>query len=141
MLRAFPTHGRAMSKAGRTIQTPGGAAASAPAAEVVADDLAEYESERLPEMPAGNHGAAGLSPETATLVQRLVAEGIAKALAPKPNKRQPPAQLPTQEEARAICEAKVAQGIRPGAILTVDGHYVHPELARTADAGVARLGG
>ena len=47
--------------------------------------------------------------------------------------------LPTQDEARAMCDDMVSRNIRPRAIETVDGWYVHPEMARVVDHGVARL--
>jgi len=49
--------------------------------------------------------------------------------------------LPTQAAAAAMCEDSLARGVRPRAILTVDGWYTHPEMARTKAPGVAALGG
>ena len=51
------------------------------------------------------------------------------------------ARLPTQEDARVMCENAVAQGMRPRAILTSEGWYTHPEMARSKDTGVTLLGG
>lgn len=36
----------------------------------------------------------------------------------------------TQDEAREMAEADIARGVRPRALLTPDGWYVHPELTR-----------
>lgn len=140
-----------MTKTKREILTPGeaGPAEGAPAAAgdaeattaaaATADDLAEYETDDLPEQPSGNQAAAGLPPDMATLVQKMVAEGVAKALAAnsKPKKRGEPDKLPTPAEAAAKCEVQVQNGVRPRGVLTTEGWYCHPEMARVKDHGVA----
>lgn len=110
-----------------------------------ADDLAEFDSEELPEKPE----APQFTPEQQRLIATMIADAVraskssqdpatAAKLAAKANGTE---RLPTQDDARVMCENAVAQGLRPRAILTVDGFYVHPEMARSKDTGVTLLGG
>lgn len=148
----------------RIIQTPGEAAqpeAAAPAAAPVerkkpgpkpkaaaapapaGDDLDEFESDKLPPKPE----AADFTPEQMRRITAMVAAAVqasrsaqdpqtAAKLAAKANTVE---RLPSQAEAAAMCEDMVSQNLRPRAILTPEGWYVHPEAVRTVDHGVAKL--
>lgn len=109
------------------------------------DDLAEFDTDELPEKPE----APQFTPEQQRLIATMIADAVraskssqdpatAAKLAAKANGTE---RLPTQDDARVMCENAVAQGLRPRAILTVDGFYVHPEMARSKDTGVTLLGG
>lgn len=124
----------------RAAATPAAAAASGD------DDLEQYESDDLPPAPEGD---ADFTPAQTRRVQAMIAEavrasrssqdpGTAAKLAAATMDQQ---KLPTVAAAMEMCEASVRQGLRPRAILTNEGWYAHPEMARTKDLGVARLGG
>lgn len=105
----------------RQVQTPG-VASPAPASEP----------------PAASPSAApeGLSPELARLVQGMVAQQVAAALA----KTTPRAERATPKEvpmdvAVAMANDAVARGERPRSILTPEGWYCHRELARSQVMG------
>jgi hypothetical protein len=127
---------------GRAIQTPGDTTAE-PAEGTepgAADDLAQYDSDSLPATPAGP--TAGMSPELMDVVNQAIANGVAKALAAQgmtPKGKAATTKVLTVAEAAAICESMVQKGIRPRALLTDQGHYCHPEMARTKDYGVSTL--
>lgn len=99
---------------------------------------------------AASPAAGGeFSPEQQAIVQRMIADAVraskagqdpstAARLAAQAVDTQ---RLPTQAAAAAMCEDSLARGVRPRAILTVDGWYTHPEMARTKAPGVAALGG
>lgn len=92
---------------------------------------------------------ADFSPQQMAVVQRMIADAVRAskagqdpATAAKLASEKIDAQrLPTQAAAAAMCEDSLARGVRPRAILTVDGWYTHPEMARTKAPGVAALGG
>lgn len=120
------------------------------AAATAGDDLDQFDEDELPPRPAAavDPGLAILfTPEQMTVVKQLVAEGVRAAMSSRDPatavaiaaKAAQPQRLPTQEQARIMCEDQVAKNIRPRAIETVDGWYVHPEMARVVDHGVARL--
>lgn len=121
------------------------AAAATTATAGAADDLAEFDSEELPEAPA----APSFTPEQQALITKMIADAVraskssqdpatAAKLAAQANGAE---RLPTQDDARVMCENAVAQGKRPRPILTIDGWYAHPEMARSKDTGVTLLGG
>ncbi len=122
-------------------------AAAAPAAAAQTDDdLDDYDSEDLPPAPEGD---ADFTPAQTRRVQAMIAEavrasrssqdpGTAAKLASATLDQQ---KLPTVEAARAMCDDAVSKGMRPRAVLTTEGWYAHPEMARTKDLGVSRLGG
>lgn len=121
-----------MSKAPRAIQTPGAAApAPAPAAAPV-DDLAEFQSDELPasEAPSAAELQLALGQALAMnrkLMHRLdIMEGKVK-----PEE----VELPTVAQAHDEAQSMVDKGRRPRAILTREGWYCHPEMARVAVAG------
>ena len=130
---------------------PGPKPRAAQAAAPAGDDLDQFDDDELPPRPAAPAPAAnslaGLSPEMRQEVNRLIAEGVRAAM----SSRDPataikiaaqaaqPQRLPTQDEARVMCDDMVAKNIRPRAILTTDGWYAHPEMARVRDHGVAKL--
>jgi len=145
-----------MPKANRTVQTPGeappenapdantgaeGATDAGPSedggAGALDDDLADFEGDDLPQGAVATPQM--MTPELAAMVQQMVAEGVARGLAaakvgkPAPNTAQ---KLPTWQQAAAEAEAMVAKGIRPRAVLTPDGFYCHPEIARSKAAKV-----
>jgi hypothetical protein len=136
-----------MTKQSRTIQMPGAAApevthpALAAGDGAAQDDLAAFDEDDLPQGPVP--ATAQMTPELSALVQRMIAEGVAAELAAaKHDAAQPKApaeRLPTWQEAAAAAERSVRDGVRPRSVLTSDGWYVHPELARVKDSGVARL--
>lgn len=129
---------------------PGPKPRAAQAAAPGGDDLDEFDSNELPARPAVPPPPAGLesfSPEQLMLVRKLVAEGVTAAMSSRDPataiaiaaKNAQAVRLPTQDEARAMCEDMVTRNIRPRAVETVDGWYVHPEMTRVVDHGVARL--
>lgn len=105
------------------------------AAAPPADDLDEFEDEALP--PAS---PVAFSPEQMAEIQKMIGAAVqaskasqdpqtaAKLAAAKLDSTK----LPTVEAAKAMAEASVAQGIRPRAVLTGEGWYVHPDMTRTA---------
>lgn len=125
--------------------------AAAPAAAPAAgDDLAEFDGDELPPAPAPvamPASSAEFTPEQ----QRLIAAMIASAVQASKGAQDPQTaaklaaaantteKLPTQEEAKAMCDDQVARGTRPRPVLTPHGWYVHPESVRTVDHGVAKL--
>lgn len=128
----------ARRKPGRKSAAEKAAAAAGP------DDLAEFDSEQLPAAPAT---AESFSPAQQAIIAQMVAQAVraskgsqdpntAAKLAAAANTQ---VKHPTQDEAIAICNDQVAKGVRPRAIMTVDGWYVHPESVRTVDHGVAKL--
>ena len=126
------------------------AAAAAPAA---GDDLDQFDEEALPPRPAAPAAAslASFSPDQLQAINQVINERVAEGIRAAMSSRDPrtavdiaakaaqPQRLPTQDEARVMCEDMVAKNIRPRAILTSDGWYAHPEMARVVDHGVARL--
>lgn len=112
------------------------------------DDLAEFDSERLPAVaPRAQADAGSFTPAQQALIAQMIAQAVqaakssqdpktAAALAAAANAK---AKLPTQAEAIAMCDDQVSRGIRPRPVLTPEGWYVHPETVRTVDHGVARL--
>ena len=138
------------------ILTPGDPAAAAaparkkpgprPRAQVAAPaeggpdaDLDEYDSDDLPPAPAVAARPVVFSPEQQAEVQRMIADAVAASrsaqdpatAAKLAAKRLEGERLPTVDAAKAMCADAVAKGLRPRAILTVEGWYVHPEMART----------
>ena len=121
------------------------------AAATAGDDLDQFDEDELPPRPAAAPAAvaaaASLTPEQMLLVQQLVAEGVRAAMSSRDPKTAvaiaakaaQPQRLPSQDEAFAMCEDSVKKGIRPRAILTTEGWYAHPEMARVRDHGVAKL--
>lgn len=120
---------------------------AAAAKDANGSDLSEYETEDLPPapQPALPRSLSGLSPEQKAEIAQMMAQAIAAARSGQdPNTAAKlavgqPDRLPSQEEAHIMCEAQIARGIRPRAILTPDGWYTHPESARVRDLGISRL--
>lgn len=126
-------------------------AAAAPAAAPAAgdSDLDEFETDELPPPPpaAMPAAAAEFTPEQQRLIASMIASAVSAArsaqdpqtaakLAARANTAE---RLPSQAEAKAMCDDMVAKNLRPRSILTPDGWYVHPEAVRTVDHGVAKL--
>ena len=121
--------------------------AAAPAAGA-GDDLDEFDTDELPPAPVTMPASvAELTPEQQRLIAAMIASAVGAAksaqdpqtaakLAAKANTTQ---RLPSQAEAKAMCDDMVAKNLRPRAVLTPDGWYVHPEAVRTVDHGVAKL--
>lgn len=123
------------------------APAAAPAA---GDDLDEFDGDELPPAPApvaAPASAADFTPEQQRLIAAMIANAVGAArsaqdpqtaakLAAAANTAE---KLPTQDEAKAMCDDQVARGTRPRPVLTPQGWYVHPESVRTVDHGVAKL--
>ncbi len=134
-----------MAKGSRAIQTPG---AVAPTAAIAADagaapstgagfdpdDLSEYDSEDLPPT----------EPPSAQELQQALAETLAtnRKLAARLDRLEgkvpggvAPAPVPTVAEAEQTALAMIRNGKRPRAILTDQGWYCHPEMARVKTHG------
>jgi len=123
-------------------------AAAAPAAAPAEDDLDEFDSDELPPAPSAMPAsAAEFTPEQQRLIAAMIASAVGAArsaqdpqtaakLAAKANTAE---RLPSQAEAKAMCDDMVARNLRPRPVLTPDGWYVHPEAVRTVDHGVAKL--
>jgi hypothetical protein len=90
---------------------------------------------------------AEFTPEQQRLIAAMIASAVGAAksaqdpqtaarLAARANTAE---RLPSQTEARAMCDDMVSKNMRPRAILTPDGWLVHPEAVRTVDHGVAKL--
>ena len=123
----------------RALKTPGLAAAQVPAAdppdtgEDMSDDLERFESEGL---PAANMGDVQIQLAEERAARRALerkVEQMAATKADKPGAKAEP--VVSTEEARRMASEMVAQGLRPRAILTPEGWYVHPEIARVAVPG------
>jgi hypothetical protein len=122
--------------------------AAQPAAQ---DDLAEFDNDELPPAAEVATAAAPAGVAFTPEQQRVIAAMIAQAVQASKSSQDPataaklaaaantPAKLPSQAEAHAMCEDSVARNIRPRPVLTTDGWYVHPEMTRVVDHGVARL--
>ena len=120
--------------------------AAAPAAG--ADDLAEFDTDDLPPAPVAMPApVAEFTPEQQRLIAAMIASAVGAAksaqdpqtaakLAAQANTAQ---RLPSQAEAKAMCDDQVGRNTRPRPVLTPDGWYVHPEAVRTVDHGVAKL--
>lgn len=127
---------------------PRAAAELAAAAAVGADDLAEFDTDDLPPAPVAMPASvAEFTPEQQRLIASMIASAVGAArsaqdpqtaakLAAKANTAQ---RLPSQAEAKAMCDDQVGRNTRPRPVLTPDGWYVHPEAVRTVDHGVAKL--
>lgn len=127
--------------------------AAAPAAAPAAgDDLDEFDGDELPPAPApapvaAPASAAEFTPEQQRLIAAMIASAVQASKAaqdPKTAAKLAAAantaeKLPTQDEAKAMCDDQVARGTRPRPVLTPQGWYVHPESVRTVDHGVAKL--
>ena len=86
------------------------------------DDLSEFEDgSPLPAVDPVQAQMAEMQAEINRLKRRSQPEPS------KPTVREPEM---TVAEAEAYCQAQVAQGIRPRAILTPEGWYTHREMAR-----------
>lgn len=98
---------------------------------------------------AGDPAVPDFSPEQLAVVQRMISDAVRASRAGQDpgtaarlaSEKLDAQKLPTQAAAAAMCEDSLARGIRPRAILTVDGWYTHPEMARTKAPGVSALGG
>jgi len=124
------------------------AAAQPAAAPAEGDDLDEFDSEELPPAPVAMPAtAAEFTPEQQRLIVAMIASAVGAArsaqdpqtaakLAAKANTAE---RLPSQAEAKVMCDNQVQKNLRPRPILTPDGWYVHPEAVRTVDHGVAKL--
>lgn len=120
--------------------------AAEPAA--VASDLDEFDTDELPPAPVNLPAAAAeFTPEQQRLIAAMIASAVGAAksaqdpqtaakLAARANTAE---RLPSQAEAKAMCEDAVRKHHRPRPILTPEGWYVHPESVRTVDHGVAKL--
>lgn len=121
--------------------------AAAPAAP--ASDLDEFDTDELPPPPPAvlPASAAEFTPEQQRLIAQMIASAVGAAksaqdpktaatLAAKANTAE---RMPSQADAKAMCDDMVARGFRPRPVLTPDGWYVHPETVRTVDHGVAKL--
>ena len=113
----------------KPIQTPG-AASQGESFDLADADQALQPAGTLPEDEAPN--AQELMLELAS-VRAEIAK--LKAAQPQHGPDNKPGRLMTQVEAAGIAGEMVAQGHKPRAILTVDGWYTHPEMARTAVHG------
>lgn len=140
-----------MSKAPRTIQTPGAPApaaestaeGAAPAAAAVGDDLDQFDSDDLPEAEAPN--AQELQMALAQALQQnkqLAAQNArfeARFAALEGKKAAKAAQgdgdVMTMAEAKKLAEQDIEKGKRPRSRMTPEGWYVHPEAARVKVAG------
>lgn len=133
---AAPAEAPARAKPG---PKPGARAAARAAAAAPSDDLAAYESEDLPPAPAAADG--DFTPEQQAKIARMIADAVQasrssqdpQTAAKLAAQRLEPEQLPTVEQAKMTCEDAVSRGIRPRAILTNEGWYTHPEMARVRD--------
>jgi hypothetical protein len=126
-----------MTKAKPTLQVPGAKAqATKPDAAVEAfnDDLAAFESDDLPpvEPPSAQELQAALAQSLA--VQRRQQAQI-DALLGKASAEANVVPLPTVAAAMKEAAESIAAGKRPRPILTGEGWYCHPELARVAVHG------
>ena len=138
-----------MSTTERQILTPGETAQPA-AAPAAGDDLDEFDGDELPPAPAPvamPAASAEFTPEQQRLIAAMIASAVqaskaaqdpqtAAKLAAAANTAE---KLPSQAQARAMCDDAVINGKRPRPIMTPDGWYVHPESVRTVDHGVAKL--
>jgi hypothetical protein len=135
----------------RTIQTPGVAPAAAEAPQEASaavegapfrdDDLAEYDSDDLPAaaVPSAEELQQALAKslaDNAKLARRL--DALEGRMQPGGKAKAEP--LPTQEEAKAMAQKEIANGKRPRAILTAEGYYCHPEMARVKTQGAKEEG-
>lgn len=102
-------------------------------------DLDDYDSDELPPQPAVNPRPVLFSPEQQAEVQRMIADAVAASrsaqdpatAAKLAAKRLEGERLPTVAAAAAVCADAVSKGLRPRAVLTSEGWYVHPEMGRT----------
>lgn len=93
-------------------------------ADLPADDLADLaDGGELPKADPVMLEMAAMRAELAQLKRAQPAQAAAKPEATKLDAK-------SQDEARAMAEQEVAKGRRPRALLTPDGWYAHPEMAR-----------
>lgn len=137
-----------MSKAPRTIQTPG---APAPAAEPTGgaapaaggDDLDQFDSDDLPEAEAPNAQelqmalAQALQQNKQLAAQNARFEARFAALEGKKVAKaaQADGDVITMAEAKKLALEDIKNGKRPRSRMTPEGWYVHPEAARVKVAG------
>lgn len=95
------------------------------AGEPTTDDLDGFEpGGELPPADPVMVELAALKAELAKV--KRTQQGMGETQRPKER----PLDAQSQDEAREMAEADVKAGIRPRALLTPDGWYVHPELTR-----------
>jgi hypothetical protein len=119
------------------VQTPG--LPPAPPAATTADDsatesdLAQFETDGLPPRDEVQLQLAEERAARRKLEKRL--DAMDKAKADKPGRDRHPEPV-SMEQAKAEAEAAVKEGRRPRMILTHEGWYCHPEMARVPGSGV-----